>query len=87
MVAVGTDDVGTKPGTDDVTQVEGGTNAVMQTEGGINVLGGSVQGRARSPSAPQRVANGNNYHFHYRISQWTSIRGFGRLHAGMSLGK
>lgn len=47
MVVVGTDDAGTKPSTNDVSQVEGGTN----------VLGGVIQGRARSPSAPQRVAN------------------------------
>ena len=60
MVVVGTDDAGSKPGTNDVSQVEGSTNAVTQTEGSTNVLGGAVQGRARSPSAPQRVANGEN---------------------------
>ena len=60
MVVVGTDDAGTKPGTNDVTQVEGGTNTMTQTEVSTNVLGGAVQGRVRSPSAPQRVANGES---------------------------
>ena len=58
MVVVGTDTAGAKPTTNDVTQVEGGTNTMTQTEVSTNVLGGAVQGRARSLSAPQRVANG-----------------------------
>ena len=45
-------------GTNGVSQVEGGTNTVTQVEGGTNVLGSIVQGRVRSPSAPQRMANG-----------------------------
>ena len=51
---------GTKDGTNGVDQVEGETNAVTQVEGGTNVLGGAVQGRARSPSAPQGAANGES---------------------------
>ena len=51
---------GTKDGTNGVDQVEGETNAVTQVEGGTNVLGGAVQGRARSPSAPQGTANGES---------------------------
>ena len=51
---------GTKEGTNGVDQVEGETNTVTQVEGGTNVLGGGVQGRARSPSAPQGAANGES---------------------------
>ena len=47
-------------GTNGANQVECDTNTVMQLEGGPNVLGGVVQGRARSPSAPQGVANGES---------------------------
>ncbi|MCQ2392986.1 MAG: hypothetical protein MJ249_01755 [Kiritimatiellae bacterium] len=50
MVVVGTDGAGTKPGTNDVSQVEGGTN----------VLNGVVQGRARIPAAPQCGVNMEN---------------------------
>ncbi len=39
MVVVGTDDAGTKPGTNDVTQVEGDTNTTTQVEGGTNNVG------------------------------------------------
>ena len=57
MVVVGTDDAGTKPGTNDVTQVEGGTNTMTQTEVSTNVLGGAVQGRAQIPAVPQSKLN------------------------------
>ncbi len=49
--------------TNDTQQVGGGlscTNDVGQVEGGTNVLKGVVQGRARSPSAPQGMANGES---------------------------
>ena len=39
MVVVGTDDVGTKSGTNDVMQVEGGTNTTQQTQVGTNNVG------------------------------------------------
>ena len=38
MVVVGTDGAGTKPSTNDVSQVEGGTNTTRQTEGDTNVV-------------------------------------------------